>query len=148
MPDDTPAPVRDWRALLIDRLAGLAVAVLAVVLYALGAPDEIWILVLLGGLALVGVSVPLRGARGFARVTALVPMAVTGLLALALLAVLSLVGCASREVRGRELRPVIYDHPTKPPPACLYRATIDGELVLDADLDECPAVPVCRERGP
>lgn len=148
MPDDTPTPARDWRALLIDRLAGLAVAVLAVVLYSLGAPDEIWILVLLGGLALVGVSVPLRGQRGFARVAAIVPMAATGLIALVLLAVLSLVGCASREVRGHELRPVLYDHPTKPPPACLYRVTLDGELVLDADADECPAVPVCRERAP
>ena len=146
MPDDTPAPVRDWRALLIDRLAGLAVAVLAVVLYALGAPDEIWILVLLGGLALVGVSVPLRGARGFARVTALVPMAVTGLLALALLAVLSLVGCASVQQSGERLTFTLRDDPKRPAPACLYRVTVDGELVLEGAIAECPAVPVCEER--
>jgi len=146
MPDDTPAPVRDWRALLIDRLAGLAVAVLAIVLYSLGAPDEIWILVLLGGLALVGVSVPLRGARGFARVTALVPMAVTGLLALALLAVLSLVGCASVQQSGERLTFTLRDDPERPAPACLYRVTVDGELVLEGAIAECPAVPVCEER--
>lgn len=147
MPDDTPAPARDWRALLIDRLAGLAVAVLAVVLYALGAPDEIWILVLLGGLALVGVSVPLRGQRGFARVFALEVAAGVGTLILLGIAIL-LAGCASREVSGTELRAVVLDHPSKPAPACLYRVTLDGELVLDADADECPAVPVCRERAP
>jgi len=146
MPDDTPAPVRDWRALLIDRLAGLAVAVLAIVLYSLGAPDEIWILVLLGGLALVGVSVPLRGARGFARVTALVPMAVTGLLALALLAVLSLVGCASVQQSGERLTFTLRDDPERPAPACLSRVTVDGELVLEGAIAECPAVPVCEER--
>ena len=146
MPDDTPAPARDWRALLIDRLAGLAVAVLAIVLYSLGARDEIWILVLLGGLALVGVSVPLRGARGFARVTALVPMAVTGLLALALLAVLSLVGCASVQQSGERLTFTLRDDPERPAPACLYRVTVDGELVLEGAIAECPAVPVCEER--
>ena len=146
MPDDTPAPVRDWRALLIDRLAGLAVAVLAIVLYSLGARDEIWILVLLGGLALVGVSVPLRGARGFARVTALVPMVVTGLLALALLAVLSLVGCASVQQSGERLTFTLRDDPERPAPACLYRVTVDGELVLEGAIAECPAVPVCEER--
>ena len=146
MPDDTPAPARDWRALLIDRLAGLAVAVLAIVLYSLGARDEIWILVLLGGLALVGVSVPLRGARGFARVTALVPMVVTGLLALALLAVLSLVGCASVQQSGERLTFTLRDDPERPAPACLYRVTVDGELVLEGAIAECPAVPVCEER--
>ena len=74
----------------------------------------------------------------------------TGLLVGCILASLAMLapGCASREVRGHELRPVLYDHPTKPPPACLYRVTIDGELVLDADLDQCPAAPVCRVTKP
>lgn len=96
MPDTDPA--RDWRALLIDRLAGLAVAGLAVVLYALGADDGVWIVVLFGGLALVGVIPPQRKERGFARVSAIVPIAAAGVASLVLLAVLSLVGCASREV--------------------------------------------------
>lgn len=143
--DPTPTPPRDWRALLIDRLAGLVVAGLAVVLYALGAPDEVWILVLLGGLALVGVSVPLRGQRGFARVSAIAPMVASGVLALLFLALLSM-GCASREVtlgpddpapvfemrRGPPCLIVVYEAPGKKT-ASVKHDTKRCEFILDGE---------------
>lgn len=150
MPDTDPNTTpRDWRALLIDRLAGLAVAGLAVVLYALGAPDEVWILVLLGGLALVGVSVPLRGQRGFARVAALVPIvaAGAGALLLLVLALLLAPGCASREVtlgpdapapvfemrRGPPCLIVVYEAPGKKT-ASVKHDTKRCEFILDGEV--------------
>lgn len=153
MPDNDPSttPSVDWRARLIDRLAGLSVAVLAVVMYALGVADELWILVLLGGLALVGVSgIPVRGQRGFARVAALVPMVAAGVVTLVLLAIAAMLapGCASTQVDGRTMGFRLRDDPKRPAPACLYRHTVDDVLLDEGSLDNCPDVPVCREPSP
>lgn len=148
MPDDNQTPPRDWKTLLIERLAGLAVAVLAVVMYALGMPDELWILVLLGGLALIGVSVPMRRERGFARVSALVPIVAAGVASLVLLALVTMLGCASSQVDGRTMGFRLRDDPKRPAPACLYRHTVDGVLLDEGSIDSCPEVPVCREVSP
>lgn len=76
----------------------------------------------------------------------------TGLLIGCILASLAMLapGCASREVHGQTISPIVYDHPTKPRPACLYRVTVDGELVLEGDIADCAAtqLPACREHSP
>lgn len=135
MPDTDPA--RDWRALLIDRLAGLAVAGLAVVLYALGADDGVWIVVLFGGLALVGVIPPQRKERGFARVSAIVPIAAAGVASLVLLALVTMLGCAGIERSGEVLELRYKPDPKRPPPACLYVMTLDGEVIQRGTVDDC-----------
>ena len=70
-------------------------------------------------------------------------------LALVALAALALGGCAwqtRRDGETFELR--LRDDPERPKPACLYRWTLDGELVLEGDLSACPEVPACREVVP
>ena len=65
------------------------------------------------------------------------------------LVALSLTGCAwqtRRDGETFELR--LRDDPARPKPACLYRWTLDGELVLEGDLSACPEVPACREVTP
>lgn len=66
-----------------------------------------------------------------------------------LLLALALGGCAwqtRRDGETFELR--LKDDPQRPKPACLYRWTLDGELVLEGDLSACPEVPACREVVP
>lgn len=65
------------------------------------------------------------------------------------LVALSLTGCAWQtrrdgETFGLQLR----DDPERPKPACLYRWTLDGELVLEGAVADCPEVPACREVTP
>lgn len=84
--------------------------------------------------------------RGNVRVSAL------GLLLLPLALVLAAVlasGCAWQTRRDGDtfalrLRP----DPARAKPACLYRWTLDGELVLEGAVDQCPAVPACMEVTP
>lgn len=54
-------------------------------------------------------------------------------------------GCSTIERSGDELTFELARHPTKPAPACRYRLTIDGDLVQEGEIDECPAVPACQE---
>lgn len=80
-----------------------------------------------------------RGRAGLPLLAALVT------LALVLLAVLAS-GCAWQTRRDGDtfalrLRP----DPERPKPACLYRWSLDGELVLEGAVDQCPAVPACME---
>lgn len=84
--------------------------------------------------------------RGNARVGAL------GLLLLPLVLVLAAVlasGCAWQTRRDGEtfalrLRP----DPERPKPACLYRWSLDGKLVLEGAMSDCPVVPACMEHTP
>lgn len=85
--------------------------------------------------------------RGNARVGAL-GLLLLPLVALALAAVLAS-GCAWQTRRDGDtfalrLRP----DPERPKPACLYRWTLDGELVLEGAVADCPEVPACREVTP
>lgn len=79
-------------------------------------------------------------ARGYGRVGVLVVFGLAGLLA-ALLG-----GCASQNGGKLDLR--LRDHATRPQPACLYRFTIDGAVLVEGEVDDCPAVPMCREVRP
>lgn len=76
--------------------------------------------------------------------------AATGLIVGGLLGLLSMIapGCASTEVNGERIRYALRDDPARAAPACLYRVTVDGELVVEGAIDECEAVPVCREVDP
>jgi len=70
-------------------------------------------------------------------------------LALVALAALALGGCAWQTRRDGDtfelrLRP----DPERAKPACLYRWTLDGELVLEGAVADCPEVPACREVTP
>lgn len=73
--------------------------------------------------------------------------AATGLIVGSVLGLLSMIapGCASTERNGERIGYVLRDDPGRAPPACLYRVTVDGELVVEGAIDECPAVPVCEE---
>ncbi len=82
------------------------------------------------------------GQRGSADVAVL--MLAAGLVAV----VLALGACVSTERHGRELRLRLEDDPRRPPPACLYRFTVDGALLHEGAVDECPAAPVCAEPRP
>lgn len=53
-------------------------------------------------------------------------------------------GCATVERNGETLGFQLRRDPARVGPACLYRLTIDGELVHSGRIDECPAVPVCE----
>jgi len=72
----------------------------------------------------------------------------TGLLVGCILASLSMLapGCVSAQQSGERLTFALRDDPEHPAPACLYRVTIDDELVLEGAIAECPAVPVCEDR--
>lgn len=66
-----------------------------------------------------------------------------------LLLALALGGCAWQARRDGdtfELR--LREDPARAKPACLYRWTLDGELVLEGAVAECPAVPACMEVTP
>lgn len=82
--------------------------------------------------------------RGTVRVAAL------GLLVLPLvLAAVLASGCAWQTRRDGDtfalrLRP----DPARAKPACLYRWTLDGELVLEGAVAECPVLPACSEPTP
>lgn len=73
--------------------------------------------------------------------------AATGLIVGAVLGLLSILapGCASTERDGDTLQVRLRDDPQRAKPACLYRIGLDGELIVEGSLDECPAVPVCEE---
>lgn len=151
-----PAPVRPWWAALLTSalttLFGLILIALSVVLVRPAlSPDEswIWIALLFGGAGLAGVGgslvrsgAPPPDQRGNVRVAVLFGIvALIG--AVALTAILP--GCASTERNGETLGYRLRDDPERPPPACLYHFTVDGELVVEGAIDECPAVPVCSE---
>lgn len=74
----------------------------------------------------------------------------TGLLVGVGLGALALVmpGCGSVERSGRTLTYQLRPDPQRPAPACLYRLSIDGEILHSGSIDECPAVPVCTEVAP
>lgn len=71
----------------------------------------------------------------------------TGLLVGCILASLAMLapGCGTVERNGDVLAFQLRPDPERPRPACLYRLTVDGELVHYGAIDECPAVPVCEE---
>lgn len=72
----------------------------------------------------------------------------TGLLIGCILASLAMLapGCGTIERNGDVMAFRLRPDPERPKPACLYQLTVDGELVLDGAIAECPAVPVCEER--
>jgi len=63
---------------------------------------------------------------------------------LIVIAALAVPGCATVERNGETLGFQLRRDPARVGPACLYRLTIDGELVHSGRIDECPAVPVCE----
>ncbi len=70
------------------------------------------------------------------------------LVCVVLLLMLSGVGCGSTETNGHTLTYRLRDDPQKPKPACLYRFAVDGVLLHEGSIDECPVVPVCQEPTP
>lgn len=81
--------------------------------------------------------------RGFARPLLLLLVAVLAGVVLVLAP-----GCASTRVDGTTMGFRLRDDPKRPAPACLYRHTVDGVLLDEGALDDCPEVPVCREPSP
>jgi len=57
-------------------------------------------------------------------------------------------GCSTIERNGDTLELHLQDDPAKERPACRYRLTIDGELLHEGAIEECPAVPICEEPRP
>lgn len=152
MSDENPPPTAPpWWARftqsIMTTLAGFAVAIFAVTLLrATGVAEGVWLAVMLTGLggAGFGPSLANRGTPPNERGHMAAPL----LYALGIIAVCACAwawaGCATVERNGETLGFQLRRDPARVGPACLYRLTIDGELVHSGRIDECPAVPVCE----
>lgn len=109
-----------------------------------GAPPEFCTAMTgLAAVAMAGGPSLIRGSdeRGHTPLSTLVGFVVLGLI---LTLGWASAGCATTR-NGEELAFTLRKDPGRPAPACLYRVTLDGELVVEGSASECPAAPVCEE---